>query len=426
MRTKNALDWQREIYLRGLSGQLPAVPTDSTALETQAAAAMSPTARAYIMGGAGAQQTVQANRQDFGRYAIVPRMLQNVAERATEITLLGAQWSGPFWLAPIGVAEMVHPAADLAVAEAAANLGIPYVFSNQASVPMESCAEVMGQQPRFFQLYWSRERDLVLSLVQRAEACGCLGIVLTLDTTLLGWRTRDLDLAYLPFLEGKGIAQYTSDPVFQRLLDAELSQPAAQDFRPPLRFETLRRVWRAAQAYPGPGSPWQKLRSGRAMGAVRLFTRIYTNPALSWEDLAFLRQHTRLPILLKGILHPDDARRAIDAGMDGVVVSNHGGRQVDGAISAIGALPAVVDAVQQQIPVLLDSGIRTGADVFKALALGASAVGLGRPYIYGLALGGSVGVAAVIQHLLADFELTMALAGCRNVTEIQRPCLLPQ
>ena len=375
---------------------------------------MSERAFAYVAGGAGAERSMAANRAAFDRCRIVPRMLRDVSMRDTSVELLGLKLPSPLLLAPVGILELAHPSADEAVAKAAGALGVPYIFSNQASVPMERAAAAMGSTPHFFQLYWSKSRDLVASFVQRAEACGSRAIVVTLDTTMLGWRTRDLDLAYLPFLHGMGIAQYTSDPVFQRLLD-ENSLPT-QAAKRRITLDTVLGLLSMAQRYPG--STWAALRSGRALRAVRQFVGIFSNPAITWDDLPFLRQQTRLPILLKGILHPDDARRAVDAGLDGIVVSNHGGRQVDGSIAAFDALPGVVQAVNGQIPVLFDSGIRTGADVVKALALGAKAVCVGRPYVYGLALGGERGVEAVLQHLLADFELTMGLSGRRSVQEI--------
>jgi lactate 2-monooxygenase len=279
---------------------------------------------------------------------------------------------------------------------------------------MEETAMVMGDAPRWFQLYWSTSNDLVASLVSRAESCGCSAIVLTLDTTMLGWRIRDLDLAYLPFLRGKGIAQYTSDPVFVEALQETLRQEARPGGR--ITLAAIGTLLSQAGAYPG--SRLANVRSGLARAAVRRFVETYSRPSLSWDDLAFLRERTRLPILLKGILHPADARAAVEHGMDGVVVSNHGGRQVDGAIATMDALPGVVDAVAGRVPVLLDSGIRSGADVFRALALGASAVGLGRPYAWGLAVGGEEGVREVIRNLRADFDLTMGLAGVAAVREI--------
>jgi lactate 2-monooxygenase len=272
----------------------------------------------------------------------------------------------------------------------------------------------MGDAPRWFQLYWSTSNELVESLVGRAEACGCEAIVVTLDTTMLGWRSRDLAMAYLPFLRGMGIAQYTSDPVFQRLI---ADAPDGRSTPTPRRnLAALGTLIKLVRRYPG--RFWPALRSGRARRAVERFVEIYSRPSLTWEDLTFLRDRTRLPILLKGILHPDDARRAIDAGMDGILVSNHGGRQLDGAIATIDALPAVVEAVDGRVPILLDSGVRGGADIFKALALGAAAVCIGRPYLWGLAVGGESGVREVIRNFVADFDLTMGLAGCRSVAEI--------
>lgn len=412
----NALDYQRQIYLGGFAGKPPLIPADWGLLEDRARAAMSPQAASYIVGGAGWQDTIRQNRADFGRWQLVPRMLRNVEAANTQTQLLGMTLPSPLLLAPIGVLEMVRPDGDLLVGKAAAEVGVPYIFSNQASVPMETVADAMGNSPRLFQLYWSKSRELVVSLLQRAEAAGCRAIVLTLDTTSLGWRTPDLTAAYLPFLWGKGIAQYTSDPVFQRLLDTFLQQPKSA--RPPVSLSLLRNLSHTVSRYPG-RSFVGKLRSGRSLGAVQLFTSIYTNQTTTWNDLTFLREHTRLPILLKGILAPDDARRAVDAGMDGVIVSNHGGRQVDGSISAIAALPGAVGAVKGQIPVLMDSGIRGGADVFKALALGATAVCLGRPYVYGLTLAGQAGVREVLYQLMADFEVTMRLCGCRSIAEIR-------
>lgn len=416
-----AVELQRTVYTGGMMGIRPKVPVDPIRLEQAAKEKISSQAFAYIAGGAGLESTMDANRRAFEQWRILPRMLKDVSERDIRIDLFGQQLPTPFLTCPIGVLEMAHPDADLAVARASSNFGIPMIFSNQASCSMEDCAAVMNNSPRWFQLYWSKSNELVQSLVQRAEKCACSAIVLTLDTTLLGWRTRDLDLAYLPFLRGLGIAQYLSDPVFMRLLDEP--QEAGVTIKPRLSWETIRSLRSVASKFPGKGSLLSKLRSGKPLAAVRQFVNIYSRPSLTWDDLAFLRQITQLPIILKGILHPDDARKALDAGIDGIIVSNHGGRQVDGAIGTLDALPAVVDAVKNQIPVLLDSGVRGGADAFKALALGASAVCIGRPYVYGLALAGQAGVEAVLQNFIADFELTMALAGCKNVSEITKETL---
>jgi lactate 2-monooxygenase len=276
---------------------------------------------------------------------------------------------------------------------------------------MEQIVAAMGDAPRWYQLYFSSSNELARSFVERAEACGCEAIVLTLDTTMLGWRLRDLDLAFLPFILGKGIAQYVSDPEFRRQLEGAEPAPAG---RPNLA--AIRSLYRLARAYPG--STWRNLLSPEPRAAARLLMDLFPRPSLDWDDVAFLREATRLPLLLKGVLHPDDARRALDHGVDGIVVSNHGGRQVDGALASIDALPGVVEAVSGRIPVLLDSGVRGGADVFKALALGARAVLIGRPYCYGLAIAGSGGVLDVIRNFRADFDLTLGLSGCASVEDV--------
>ncbi|MGE5072146.1 MAG: lactate 2-monooxygenase [Anaerolineae bacterium] len=411
---------QSDIYLNGMAGTRPLLPIDAVELEKRARRMMSAQAFAYVAGGAGRESTVDANRVAFERWRIRPHVLHDVSERDTSVELFGARLPAPFLLAPIGVLEMAHPQADLAVARAAAAEGIPMIFSSQASRPMEACASAMGAVPRWFQLYWSKSDDLVLSFVSRAEACGCSAIVVTLDTTLLGWRTRDLDLAYLPFLRGKGIAQYTSDPVFTQQISQPLPGPAARTRITP---STLAGFFELLRSYPG--SFFSNLSSGKPRRAVQHFINTYSRPSLTWDDLKFLREHTRLPILLKGILRADDAQKALKAGVDGLIVSNHGGRQVDGAIASLDALLTVVDAVRDRIPVLLDSGVRGGADAFKALALGARAVCVGRPYVYGLAIAGERGVREVIRNFLADFDLTMGLSGCRRVADIDASMVTP-
>ncbi|MDH4296671.1 MAG: alpha-hydroxy-acid oxidizing protein, partial [Cyclobacteriaceae bacterium] len=373
-------DWQRSIYAKGFAGIRPATKIDFPKLEALAGAHINQQAFAYIAGGAGNESTVRANREAFEKCKIVPRMLCDVGVCDTQVDLFGQKLPSPFLLAPVGVLKMANPEADVAVARAAAACGVPYIFSNQASYPMEACAEVMGDSPRWFQLYWSKSNELVASFIHRAEQCGCSAIAVTLDTPLLGWRPRDLDLAYLPFLEGKGIAQYTSDPVFQKMMDEPDQLSVANSG---VNIKTIRGLISIINNYPGKGF-LKKLKSGRPISAVRKFVSTYTNPRTTWGDLKFLRAQTKLPIVLKGILHPDDARRALDAGMDGIYVSNHGGRQVDGSISSFEALPPIVDAVGGKVPVILDSGVRGGADAFKALALGAKAVCIGRPYVYGL------------------------------------------
>jgi lactate 2-monooxygenase len=378
---------QFEIYLQGaMSGAKPIVPIAFAELERQAREKLTPEAYAYIACGAGFEHTVEENTAAFDRWRIVPRMLRDVAQRDLSIELFGRKLPSPLLVAPIGVQELAHQDADLATAKAATAERVPMIFSNQASVPMETMAAAMGDAPRWFQLYWSKSDDLVASLVSRAEKCGCDAMVVTLDTTLLGWRTRDLDYAYLPFIRAMGIAQYTSDPVFR----AMLQKPPEED----------------------------------RLAAAQLFMTIYSNPALTWDNLAFLREHTSKPILLKGINHPDDARQALDHGMDGLVVSNHGGRQVDGARAALDGLEEIAQAVGGRVPLVFDSGIRGGAGMFKALALGANAVCVGRPYVYGLALAGEAGVRAVLRNMIADLDLTMGTAGCASIADIDRDMLV--
>jgi lactate 2-monooxygenase len=410
---------QADIYLAGVRGRRPKVPQNPVALERAARQSMSVEGFAYIAGGAGLERTMHANRAAFDGVKIVPRMLRGPGIRSLEVELFGRKLPAPVLVAPIGVLEMAHRDADVAVARAAAAEGIPMIFSSQASRPMEECAAAMGDSPRWFQLYMSTSEELVRSFLARAERCGCEAIVITLDTTMLGWRVRDLDLAYLPFLFGKGIAQYVSDPVFQRLVDE-----AAPPERGPVTLSSLHTLWQLSRAYPGP--VFRNLRSTRPRKAVRTFIDVFVQPSLKWEHVALVRDATKLPLLLKGILHPDDARQALHHGVDGIVVSNHGGRQVDGAVASLAALPAIVDAVDGRIPILFDSGIRGGADVFKALALGARAVLLGRPYCYGLAIAGEAGVQEVIQNLIAEFDLTMGLSGYASLAEINVESLVEE
>jgi lactate 2-monooxygenase len=405
---------QQEIYLGGARGGKPAVPIDARQLEARARKRMSRQAFAYVAGGAGLESTIAANRDAFERWRIVPRVFHDVSRRDTSVELFGRKLATPFLLAPVGVLALAHREGDLAAARAAAAESVPMVFSNQASVSMETCAAAMADAPRWFQLYWSTSDDLVRSFVERAEACGCDAIVATLDTTLFGWRPRDLDLAFLPFIHGAGIAQYTSDPVFMELVSsADVPGDVPRGRVTPAMVRTFIR-----QARAHPGSFWVNARSGMPLRSVLRFVRTYSRPSLTWKDVAFLRGLTKLPILLKGVLHADDARAAAEHGIDGIVVSNHGGRQVDGAIASIEVLPEIADAVGDRLTVLLDSGVRGGADAFKALALGARAVLIGRPYVYGLALAGETGVREVIRNITADFDLTMGLAGCASVAEI--------
>jgi isopentenyl diphosphate isomerase/L-lactate dehydrogenase-like FMN-dependent dehydrogenase len=358
-------NFQYEIYARGLAGETPALPLLGADLQERA--------------------RERVNLQAFERVQIVPRMLRDVSQRDLGCSVLGTAMPAPVLLAPVGVQSIVHPEAELAVGRAAAAQGLPFILSTASSHTMEDVAEAVGQAARWYQLYWPKDRDLAASFVARAAAGGYEAIVVTLDTWLLGWRPRDLQNGYLPFLKGEGVANYFSDPVFRSALE------------------------RTPEEDPGP--------------AIGHWAYQFANPSVTWEDLAWLREQTELPIVLKGVLHDDDARRALDAGVDGLIVSNHGGRQVDGSIAALDALAAVRAAVGTEVPVLFDSGIRTGADVFKALALGADAVCLGRPYIWGLALDGQAGVEQVLRCLLAELDLTLALSGYTSIAQLDRDAL---
>ena len=405
---------QAKIYRDGVYGRRPLVPIQAAELEAAAARRMTPEARAYVIGSAGLEETARANRAAFDRWRIVPRMLKDVSVRDTGVELFGRRYPSPFLTAPVGVLGMVHKEADMAVARAAAAMGVPMILSNQASYPLERCAVAMGSAARWFQLYWSSSDELVASFVRRAEASGYGAIVVTLDTHMLGWRPRDLDAAYLPFARGLGIAQYTSDSVFTELVKQRAAQPRGADQRP--TYSAVKALASMAWAYPG--RFFDNLSSALPRAAVDTFLDVFSRSNLTWDNLSYLREHTSLPILVKGVLHPDDATLALSTGVDGIVVSNHGGRQVDGSVAALDALPDVVAAVAGRVPVLFDSGIRGGADAFKAIALGATAVCVGRPYVYGLTLAGQRGVEAVLGHLMAEFDLTMGLAGCASLAEI--------
>jgi len=414
---------QEQIYRDGVFGRVPAVPADFATLEAEAERASSAEAWAYVAGGAGEGRTMRNNRAAFDRWAIVPRMAHGNTTRDLSVDLLGARLPAPVLLAPIGAGALMAADSDLHIARGAAAHGVPYVFSNQGCNPMEECAAAMGENPRWVQLYWSTDEGLVDSMIQRAEAIGAGALVVTLDTTLLGWRPQDLNLGSLPFSKGIGIAQYTHDPRFAQIVQDRIAAAASTAAaKTEVTLSAIRTLLSMTRNHPG--TFLANLRSPEPRAAVETFLDIYSNPGLSWDHLATLRERTKLPVVLKGILHPDDAKRAFDSGIDGIVVSNHGGRQVDNAIASLDALVAIREAVGDDPTVLLDSGIRTGADVFTALALGADAVLLGRPYMYGLALAGEQGVAEVIANVIAELDLTMALSGTADLAAITRDLLV--
>lgn len=340
----------------------------------------------YVASGAGSEQTMKANEEAFNRWRLLPQVLTDVTHRDMSVSLWGQAMATPFLLAPIGMQGIVHPDGELASARAAKALGVPFIASTVSTFTLEQIASELGASPHWFQLYWSNDMDVTKSLVQRAEAAGYSAIVITVDTALLGWRERDLSTGYSPLKLGMGSANFFHDPVFRE----KLTKPPEVDRK----------------------------------AALEHLLNIVFHPGLTWDDLASLREITPLPILLKGVLHPDDASLALDCGTDGLIVSNHGGRQLDGAVAALDALQPVCDIVQNRIPVLFDSGVRRGPDVIKAIAMGADAVLLGRPYIYGLAAGGEAGVRHVLQHLISDIDVSLALTGKRTIRELNRSVIV--
>jgi lactate 2-monooxygenase len=375
-------DFQNEIHFRGLQGVVPRFPITAADLESAAEAAMPASVWSYVAGGAGDERTQRANVAAFARRGIVPRMLVGAAERDLSVDLFGMRLASPLFLAPVGVlgvaAQDGH--GDLATARASARTGVPMVASTLSQDPLEAVREAQGDTPGMFQLYTPTDRDLAASLVHRAEGAGFRAVVVTLDTWVTGWRPRDLQTANFPQLRGAALANYVSDPVFRAAVPDAATDPRS---------------------------------------VVEHWARVFGNP-LTWDDLPWLRSLTDLPIVLKGICAADDARRAVDAGIDGVYVSNHGGRQANGGVPALDVLPEVVAAVGDDVPVLFDSGVRSGSDVVTALALGATAVGLGRPYVHGLALGGTDGVEHVVRSVLAEADLLMAVNGFPDVAALRR------
>jgi isopentenyl diphosphate isomerase/L-lactate dehydrogenase-like FMN-dependent dehydrogenase len=373
-------NFQNEIYLAGLSGVVPDFPMDYAGWEARAAQALPPSIVSYVAGGAGDESTQRANVAAFQRWGLVPRMFVGAAQRDLSVELFGLTLPSPVFMAPIGViglcAQDGH--GDLATARAAARTGVPMVASTLTVDPMEEVAAEFGGTPGFFQLYTPTDRELAESLVKRAETAGFKGIVVTLDTWITGWRPRDLATSNFPQLRGHCLANYFTDPVFQeRTKQAPGQDPAA---------------------------------------AILNWVQVFGNP-LTWDDLPWLRSITTLPLMVKGICHPDDARRAIDGGVDGIYCSNHGGRQANGGLPALDMLPDVVEAADG-VPVLFDSGARSGADVIKALAIGATAVGIGRPYAYGLAIGGTPGIVHVLRAILAEADLIMAVDGYPRLADL--------
>ncbi len=372
----------REVYRKGMfEGETPDFPVSYNELREEAFERMSWQAKAYVHGGAGSEETFERNK-DFSRWRIVPRMLRGVADRDLSVEVFGDSHAYPLMITPLGVQGMLHEDGEVATARACRQLDVPFVLSSLSSRSMEDVAETLGDTPKWFQFYWSSDRDVAASFLDRAETAGYEAIVVTVDAPTLGWRERLLEKGYYPFLEGEGMANYFSDPAFRAALD----EPPEEN----------------------------------PEAAVDRFLSVFGDASLTWEDLEFVFERTDLPVVIKGVLHPADAKKAVEAGADGVQVSTHGGRQVGASISAIEALPEIAEAVGDDATVFFDSGVRRGEDAFKALALGADSVMLGRPFAYGLAHSGQAGVEQVLRNLISQVDLTMGLAGIDDAENIDR------
>ncbi|KAI1814602.1 FMN-dependent dehydrogenase [Poronia punctata] len=379
--------YQIEIYTNGLlQGVLPPLTTDPNKLRLQAKEKMSAEAYNYIAGGAGEGATMDANRLAFRQWKIIPRMMRPNVPRDLKVDLFGETYDSPVLMAPIGVQEVYHPSKELGVASACAELNIPFIMSTAATCTIEEIATCSGDHPRWFQLYWPMDDEMTASILGRAKTAGFKVLVVTVDTATMSWRPADLDTAFLPFMKGQGNAVGFSDPVFRRKF-AERTDGATPEENPVLAA----RYW---------------------------ISEVFSGDSHPWEHIEVIKRYWDGPVVLKGIQHPDDARMALEHGIDGIIVSNHGGRQVDGAVASLDMLPEIVEAVGDKMTVLYDSGIRTGADVVKALSLGAKAVLFGRPVMYGLGIAGKEGAKHVLASLLADLDGTMALAGMKRIADL--------
>lgn len=383
--TINGEEIQMRYYESGDEGA-KALPVSVEEWEERARKKLAAGPFGYVHGGAGAGDTMRANIDAFQKYRIRPRICCDTTKRDLSVTLLGNRFPFPFLLAPIGVLSILHPDAELAVAQAAAKLGVPYILSNVSTKSMEEVAEAMGDALRWFQLYPPINSELSKSFLQRAEAAGYSAIVVTVDSTLLGWRETDLSNVYLPFLTGQGMGNYFTDPVFL----ADLEEPPEKNLK----------------------------------AAVKKALDEGNNTHFTWKELEWIKQQTPLPVLLKGVTHPDDAVLAVEHGVDGIIVSNHGGRQLDGAVATLEALPSICDAVREKVPVILDSGVRRGADILKAVSLGASATLIGRPFAYALAVAGKMGVESVLENLIAETELQLGISGRGSIREVDHSLVM--
>ncbi|MEY2353318.1 alpha-hydroxy acid oxidase [Lysinibacillus capsici] len=373
-----------DLLLKNITAQAP-FPICFADLEKAVAEKIEAGPFGYIRSGAGGEQTLRNNRAAFEKYSIVPRFLNDVSNVDTSVHLFGKTYPTPLLFAPVGMNGMVHDEGELAVARAAQFLNIPYIQSTVSTFALEEVAQAAPSATKWFQLYWSTNEEIAFSMAARAEEAGFEAIVLTVDTVMLGWREEDVRNQFSPLKLGYARGNYMNDPVFTATLPDDSFESYVQG--------VLQNVF---------------------------------HPTLNWEHVRELKKRTNLPILLKGILHPEDAKHAIDNGIDGIIVSNHGGRQLDGVIGSLDALPAIVKVVNGQIPIILDSGVYRGMDTLKALALGANAVAIGRPFVYGLALEGQQGVEKVMTNLYDELKVSIALAGATSVKGLRNITLVKQ
>lgn len=409
--------FQRQIYQ---SLRAPLFSTKPSEWESLAKSKVPPTSFGYVAGNASSGTTDRANKAAFDRYRLRPQMLVDTTVRDVSTTLFGTTYKSPLIVAPIGVQKIMHPDAEEATARACHNVGIPMILSSAATRTIEEVAAANADGDRWFQLYWPKPQceEITASLLGRAKAAGYRVLVVTLDTFTIGWRPMDLDTSYLPFVYGEGCQIGLSDPVFTKYYEK------LQNDDPRSIAQKLAELWSIM---------W---RPGSVYGAARILTNanlmkksitwldvMYSGTYRKWEHLKVLKDLWDGPIVLKGIQSVEDAHRAIDYGMDGIIVSNHGGRQLDGAIASLDALAEIGadERVQNsQLTLIYDSGVRTGSDVLKALALGAKAVCIGRPYVYGLAVHGQQGVEHVLKCLLADMDNSLSNCGKASIQDLGR------
>lgn len=381
--------YQRESFKQGaVDGRLPTVPTDPHKLQESAKDKLTDRGYAYAASNAGLGWTDAANREAFYRFRIVPGMLVDTNTRDLSVELFGHTIPAPVMFAPIGINKNYAPEGELIPARVAGELGLPYCLSTAGTQPIEAVAKANANGPRFFQLYMGHDDEVTLSLLERAFKSGFDACMLTVDTWQLGWRHRDIELANYTFYYGQiGNEIAETDPAFMKLHGDELKEDPGR--------------WIDSAVWHGKAHTWEKM---------------------PWLIKGWRRISGGRPFGLKGIQSVADARKALEIGCEFIVVSNHAGRQVDGAVGSLDMLPEIADAVGDKMTILFDSGVRTGADIFKALALGAKAVMVGRMYIFGMSHGYS-GCMHVMKSLLADFDILMTVAGYASVKDITRDAL---